>query len=162
MDIPEVSNHNPGTRRPTGIDNLRDTLGRLVASYPFTQVMAMLARVCHAQATTTRQTSVDEHLAQAWDHNAHQCERAAKASQPTDATIALRSHKIGISPEEIRHRIEGLPEPLRVIAVDWAYGSLPSAGRSAALHGILRDITDRIKTTPESGEDELEARRRVA
>jgi hypothetical protein len=148
----EVADH---TNHAT--DALRDTLEHLISTAPFTQVMATLARVCHSKAQHIS-TSVDEHLAQAWDYNATQCKRAAAAALPTEPTIQLRSIKLGIEPGELQRRIHNLPEPLRVIAMDYFHGALPPAGRSNAMRGILRDIKDRIK----GGEDDIEARRRAA
>jgi hypothetical protein len=160
-DTEKVSNHNSADIT-TGIDNLRRTLEHLITGYPFTQVAATLAKVCHAQANHIRSTTVDEHLAQAWEFNARQCERVAKAAYPTQPTITLRSIKIGIEPGELQRRINTLPEPLRVIAMDYFYGALPQTGRSTAMRSILREITDRLKAVPDAGEDEIEARRRAA
>jgi hypothetical protein len=122
-DSPEVSNHNS--------DDLRDTLARLIAGYPFTQVVSTLARVCYTQANHIRQTTVDEHLAQAWEFNAAQCKRVVKSAHPTEPTIELRSIK---TVSRVKNSSDRLPEPLRVIAMDWVHGALPPSGRSSAMH----------------------------
>ena len=125
-DTLAVSDHTHST------GTLRDTLEHLIVAAPFTQVMATMARVCHGKACDIRSTSVDEYLAQAWDFNAAQCKRAAMAAQPREPTIQLRSIKLGIEPGELQRRIDRLPEPLRVIAMDYFHGALPPAGRSNA------------------------------
>ena len=132
-DTCEVADHihntdNAGIENPT----LRDTLEHLISTAPFTQVIATLARVCYGKASDIRSTTVDEHLALAWDYNAAQCKRAAKAAQPTEPTIQLRWIKFGIEPGELQRRTDNLPEPLRVIAMDYFHGAIPPAGRSNA------------------------------
>ena len=109
--------------------------------------MSTLARVGYGKANHIRQTTVDEHLALAWDFNAAQCKKLSRTAQGTDPTITIRSAKIGIEPGELQRRLEALPEPLRVIAMDYFYGALPPAGRSSAIRGILRDVVERIKPT---------------
>jgi len=118
----------------------------------------MIASVCSGRANHLRHTSVDEHLAQAWEFNAREFKKLSKHAQLTIPTIQVRSSQLGIEPGELQRRIDGLPEPLRVIAMDYFHGALPPAGRSNAMRGILRDIKDRIK----GGEDDIEARRRAA
>lgn len=154
LDTSEVSNNNHNDIR-VGIDNpatdihnahnLRDTLGRIITEYPFTQVVAMLARVCHAQATKERSTSSDEVLALAWEFNARQLERVTRAAQPTESTILRRSAKLGVTEHALALSIEDLPEPIRSLARDYFHGALPKAGRSTALRSVVTDIEERIK-----------------
>jgi hypothetical protein len=132
-DIDRTVRHDNNTAS-TGIDELRRILEHAIAGYPFTQVIATLAKVCHAQANHIRSTTVDEHLAQAWEFNARQCERVTRAALSTTPTIEIRSVKIGIAREELQRRIDRLPEPLRVFAMDWVHGALPPSGRSSAMH----------------------------
>jgi hypothetical protein len=84
--------------------------------------------------------------------------KLSKHSHLTNPTIEVRSSQLGIKPGELQRRIDNLPEPLRVIAMDYCHGALPPAGRSSAMRGILRDIIERLK----GGEDDIEARRRAA
>jgi hypothetical protein len=137
------------------------TLEHLIDTVSLNRVTAMIASVCSRRANHLRQTSVDEHLALAWEFNAREFKKLSKHTHLTNPTIELRSAKLGISPGELQHRIDRLPEPLRVIAMDWVHGALPSAGRSNALRGILRDITNRLKRVPEPVEDDIEQARRL-
>jgi hypothetical protein len=155
-DTCEVPDHTNNTN----LDNatLGRTLEDLIDTVSLNGVTMMIASVCSGRANHLRHTTVDEHLALAWEFNAREFKKLSKHAQLTNPNIKLRSSQLGIEPGELQRRIDNLPEPLRVIAMDYFHGALPPAGRSNAMRCILRDIKDRIK----SGEDEIEARRRVA
>jgi hypothetical protein len=142
------------------IDNatLGRTLEHLIDTVSLNRVTMMIASVCSGKASYLRHTSVDEHLALAWEFNAREFKKLSKHAHLANPTVQVRSSQLGIAPEELQRRIDGLPEPLRVIAVDYFHGALPPAGRSNAMRCILRDIIQRLK----GGEDDIEARRRAA
>jgi hypothetical protein len=146
----EVSDHTHNTDSTAidnpGIDNatLGRTLEQLIDIASLNRVTMMIASVCSGRASHLRYTSVDEHLALAWDFNAREFKKLSKHAHLTNPTIELRSAKVGLAPEELQHRINNLPEPLRVIARDYFHGALPPAGRSNAMRGILRDIVERL------------------
>ena len=142
----------------TDTATLGRTLEHLIDATSLNRVTMMIASVCSGRASHLRHTSVDEHLALAWEFNAREFKKLSKHAHLTKPTIQVRSSQLGIAPEELQRRIDGLPEPLRVIAMDWVHGALPPAGRSNAMRGILRDIIQQLK----GGEDDIEARRRAA
>jgi hypothetical protein len=158
-DTCEVPDHTDNTNNAC-IDNatLGRTLEHLIDTVSLNRVTMMIASVCTGRASHIRHTSVDEHLALAWEFNAREFKKLSKHAQLTNPTIQVCSSQLGIEPSELQWRIAELPEPLRVIAMDYFHGALPPVGRSNAMRCILRDIKDRIK----GGEDDIEARRRAA
>jgi len=143
-----------------GVDNttLGRTLEHLLDTVSLNRVTMMIASVCSGRASHIRHTSEDEHLALAWEFNAREFKKLSKHAHDTTPTVQVRSSQLGIEPGELQRRIDHLPEPLRVIAMDYFHGALPPAGRSSAMRCILRDIIERLK----GGEDDIEARRRAA
>jgi hypothetical protein len=125
--------------------DLRDALTQLVADRSFRVVIGTLGKVCRAQAYHTRATTRDEALAMAWDHNAAQCERVARAAKPTEPTRERRCTMLGAMPEDLSLVIDAMPEPTRSIAWDYFNGSLPSTGRSQALRTVVDEVVKLVR-----------------
>jgi hypothetical protein len=125
--------------------DLRNALTQLVADRSFRVVIGTLAKVCRAQAYHTRSTTRDEALALAWDHNAAQCERVARAAMPTEPTRQRRCTQLGAMPEDLSLVIDAMAEPTRSIAWDYFNGSLPATGRSMALRAVVAEVVTRVR-----------------
>jgi hypothetical protein len=129
----------------TSATDLRHALTQLITDRSFQVVIGTLAKVCRAQACHTRSTTRDEALALAWDHNATQCERVARAAMPTDPTRLRRCTQLGAMPEDLGLVIDAMPEPTRSLAWDYFDGALPSAGRSMALRAVVDEVVKLVR-----------------
>jgi hypothetical protein len=86
------------------IDNgtLGRTLEPLIDTVSLNRVTMMIASVCSGRANQLCHTSVDEHLALAWEFNAREFKKLAKHARLTNPTIQVRSIQLGIEPSELQ------------------------------------------------------------
>jgi len=96
------SNQFISTTDTASTDNatLGRTLEHLIDTASLNRVTMMIASVCGGRASHIRHTTVDEHLALAWEFNAREFKKLSKHAHLTNATIQVRSRASSESSRE--------------------------------------------------------------